>query len=221
MIAGTILFVVCTLLCLAGALIVVLNKNPIRSAMGLLTTIVGIAGLFLRLNAEFLAAMQLLVYAGAVVVLFVFVVMLLGPNAHVADKSLGGAKISRILAAGLITVLGLFAIALFAGGTWHDFETIGVTHGTVEAVGGTIFTKGLVPFEVATVLLIVAVVGAISVARTKPSAKKAAKEPNPTLRMYHGPLLPRDAEHPLTDETMAERVRREAQHSKEAQKESA
>lgn len=211
MIAGTILFAVCTLLCLAGALIVVLNKNPIRSAMGLLTTIVGIAGLFLRLNAEFLAAIQLLVYAGAVVVLFVFVVMLLGPNAHVSDKSLGGAKISRILAAGLITALGVFAIALFAGGTWHDFETIGVAHGTVEAVGGSIFEKGLVPFELATVLLIVAVVGAISVARTKPSSKKETKEPNPTLRMYHGPLLPRDAEHPLTDETMAERVTRETQ----------
>jgi cytochrome d ubiquinol oxidase subunit II len=78
MIAGTILFAVCSLFCIVGALIVILSRNPIRGAMGLLATIVGIAGLFLRLNAEFLAAMQLLVYAGAVVILFVFVVMLLG-----------------------------------------------------------------------------------------------------------------------------------------------
>jgi NADH-quinone oxidoreductase subunit J len=211
MIAGSILFAVCALLCVGGAVSVVLAKNPIRGAMGLLTTIVGIAGLFLRLNAEFLAAIQLLVYAGAVVVLFVFVVMLLGPNAHLKDKSLGTAKISRIIAGALIFALGAMAFALFAGGSWHDFETIGTAHGTVEAVGKTIFSAGLVPFELATVLLIVAVVGAISVARTKPSSTKKPFIENPTLRMYHGPLLPRDAEHPLTDKTLAERAAEEKQ----------
>ena len=79
--AGSLLFFVCAVACLVGALSTIVAKNPIRGAVGLLTTIVGIAGLFLVLDAQFLAAIQLIVYAGAVVVLFVFVIMLLGPDA--------------------------------------------------------------------------------------------------------------------------------------------
>lgn len=203
MIAGTILFAICTLLCISGAAIVVLAKNPIRSAMGLLTTIFGIAGLFLRLNAEFLAAMQILVYAGAVVILFVFVVMLLGPNASISDRGKPGATVARLGAAALVALFGLGALVMFAGGTVHEFQTIGTSHGTVEAVGGLLFSDGLVAFELTTVLLIVAVVGAIGVARTKPSAKKPGRQENPSLRMYNGPLHVRDAEHPLTSGSLA------------------
>ena len=81
MTAGNVFFALCSIAALVGAMCTVLAKNPIRGAMGLLLTIVGIAGLFLKLNAQFLAAIQLIVYAGAVVVLFVFVIMLLGPDA--------------------------------------------------------------------------------------------------------------------------------------------
>ena len=203
MIAGTILFAICALLCVTGAAIVVLAKNPIRSAMGLLTTIFGIAGLFLRLNAEFLAAMQILVYAGAVVILFVFVVMLLGPNASIGDRGRRGATVSRLVAAALVGLFGLGAVVLFAGGSVHEFQTIGTAHGSVEAVGRLLFSEGLVAFELATVLLIVAVVGAIGVARTKPSSKKPARQENPSSRMYNGPLHVRDAEHPLTGKSLA------------------
>jgi len=76
---GNFFFAVMALISLLGAVLTVAARNPIRSAVGLLGTIIGIAGLFLKLNAEFMAAIQLIVYAGAVVVLFVFVVMLLGP----------------------------------------------------------------------------------------------------------------------------------------------
>lgn len=206
MTAGSVLFAICSILCISGATIVVLAKNPIRSAMGLLTTIFGIAGLFLRLNAEFLAAMQLLVYAGAVVILFVFVVMLLGPTASLNERGSKGATSSRLIAGGLAALLGLGALVLFSGGTVHEFQTIGKSHGTVEAVGGLLFTEGLVPFELATVLLIVAVIGAIGVARTQPSSTKKVESDNPTLRMYHGPLHVRDAEKPLTGEPLASRV---------------
>src|SRR5690606_6771292 len=81
MTAGSIFFALCSVVALVGAIGTISARNPIRSAVGLLATIVGIAGLFLKLNAQFLAAIQLIVYAGAVVVLFVFVIMLLGPNA--------------------------------------------------------------------------------------------------------------------------------------------
>lgn len=207
--AGSLLFAFCTLLCLFGAFTVVLSKDPIRSAMGLLTTIFGIAGLFLRLSAEFLAAMQLLVYAGAVVILFVFVVMLLGANAHVTDRHTGRSLFARAAAGVLIVTVGVACIVLFSSGAFHDFGIIDATHGTVESVGGLLFRDGLVPFEVATVLLIVAVVGAIAVARTKPSSIKQKENENPTLRMYHGPLMARDAEMPLSG-TLVERVQAEA-----------
>ncbi len=202
--AGNLLFAICSVLCIFGAVIVVLAKNPIRGAMGLLTTIVGIAGLFLRLNAQFLAAMQLLVYAGAVVILFVFVVMLLGPNAAITDLGKKGATISRLIAATVVSLMGFGALTLFTGLESHTFQTIDKAHGSVEAVGGMIFNEALVPFELATVLLIVAVVGAIAVARTAPNAKKKKPIENPTLRMFHGPLHPRDAERPLNGKLLSE-----------------
>lgn len=207
--AGSLLFAVCAVLCLFGAFVVVLSKNPIRGAMGLLTTIFGIAGLFLRLSAEFLAAMQLLVYAGAVVILFVFVVMLLGTSARVADRLTGRALFTRAAAGLLIVLVGVACLILFSSGTFHDFGIIDSSHGSVEAVGGLLFRDGLVPFEVTTVLLIVAVVGALAVARIKPSSVKKLQNENPTLRMYHGPLLARDAERPVSG-TLAERVQAEA-----------
>src|SRR5580698_14580 len=77
---GQVYFYVCAAVAIAGALATVVSRNPIRGAMGLLLMIVSIAGLFLALNAQFLAAIQLIVYAGAIVVLFLFVIMLLGPS---------------------------------------------------------------------------------------------------------------------------------------------
>ena len=211
--AGNLLFGICSLLCLAGAIIVVLAKNPIRGAMGLLTTIFGIAGLFLRLNAQFLAAMQLLVYAGAVVILFVFVVMLLGPNAALSDVGKKGAVVSRLIAALVVSMVGLGALLLFTDLEPHAFQTIGPEHGSVEAVGGLIFRDALIPFELVTVLLLVAVIGAIAVARTVPSSKKKPVPENPTLRMYHGPLLPRDAQRPLDEKTLSEHAMKEESYS--------
>lgn len=202
---GIVLFAVCSLLCLGGAVVTVASVNPIRGALGLLATIIGIAGLFLRLNAEFLATMQLLVYAGAVVILFVFVVMLLGPTASLprdaGRRSFYARAISGVLGAGVAVLL----FALLSSSKSHDFPIVGKDHGTIEAVGLQIFQEALVPFELATVLLIVAALGAIAVARANPT--KAVKKPseNPTLRLFHGPLLARDAGHPLDGRTLEER----------------
>jgi NADH-quinone oxidoreductase subunit J len=205
MTAGNVFFALCSIAALVGAMGTVLARNPIRGAMGLLLTIVGIAGLFLKLNAQFLAAIQLIVYAGAVVVLFVFVIMLLGPDAGLAEqKSEGKAKLSRALGGVLLALCSAAALALVlrSAGRPPRFGHVSAQHGSVEAVGMQLFTKAVVPFELATALLIVAVVGAIAVARSRHQTRKEKQSPSPTRRFFHGPLHPRDAERPLTGEEL-------------------
>lgn len=196
-----VFFVVMSALALAGALATVGSKNPIRSAVGLLVTIVGIAGLFVRLNAEFMAAIQLIVYAGAVVVLFVFVIMLLGPDATAAPTGPPKSRLSRLFS-GVLMV----AIAAAVGGYfgWSKPRTTRLLpaepeYGSVELVGREIFTRAIVPFELTTALLIVAVVGAIAVARSRHRGKQRQAVETP-VRMFHGPLLARDAQRPLSKE---------------------
>lgn len=205
MTVGNVFFALCSIAALVGALCTVLAKNPIRGAMGLLLTIVGIAGLFLKLNAQFLAAIQLIVYAGAVVVLFVFVIMLLGPDAgHVEQKAEAKARLSRALAGVLMAIISLVTLVLVLNTAAKPtrFGPVSPQHGTVEAVGTQLFTKTIVPFELATALLIVAVVGAIAVARSRHQVRKEKQSPSPTRRFFHGPLHPRDAGRPLTGEEL-------------------
>jgi len=161
-------FGLCSLIAFLGAIITVGAKNPIRSAMGLLGTIVGIAGLYLMLAAEFLATIQLLVYAGAVVILFLFVIMLLGPSAQ--SKRDGRTAIARYVGAAAMLASGLGAMALVLRtqtGPLTTFGTAPKTFGTIEAIGHELFTTALVPFELSGALLLVAVVGAVAVARGK------------------------------------------------------
>jgi NADH-quinone oxidoreductase subunit J len=190
--SGGFLFFVCALACIVGAIATVSARNPVRGAVGLLTTIVGIAGLFLLLSAQFLAAIQLIVYAGAVVVLFVFVLMLLGADAApVSEDRARAAKIVSGVLLALMAVGVMFVLAPKADQVTR-FAPALPDHGTVEAVGKAIFTEGIVPFEIATALLIVAVVGAIGVGRGKQGAVRKRPRVTKPLEMYVGPLVPRD-----------------------------
>lgn len=196
---GGIYFSLCAVACLVGALITVLSRNPIRGALGLLTTIVGIAGLFLMLRAQFLAAIQIIVYAGAVVVLFVFVIQLLGAD---ASDPLGPGKAKIIRALGCLLLLALGGATLYLlipelGDHPMPFVAAPEGHGSVAAVGTRLFGQGLVPFELTTALLIVAVVGAIAISRHRSAKKPATTEANPTRRLFYGPVHPRDAGYPL------------------------
>ena len=202
---GNVFFALCSVAALVGAICTVLAKNPIRGAMGLLLTIVGIAGLFLKLNAQFLAAIQLIVYAGAVVVLFVFVIMLLGPDAgHAVQKTEPTGRVMRAFSGLLMAAISLVALVLVlqSSAKPQRFGHVGPLHGSVEAVGQQLFTKAVVPFELATALLIVAVVGAIAVARSRHQVRKPKQSASPTRRFFHGPLHPRDAGRPLTGEEL-------------------
>ncbi len=172
---GSIASYVFAALALTGALSVVLAKNPIRSAMGLLLLILSVAALFLGLDAQFLAAVQLIVYAGAIVVLFLFVIMLLGPMATPPQDRRG--LPARAFGAGLFALAGLGAMF----GVWRVSVPqqvppfVPVTFGGIDAFGSVLFTDALVPFEVASILLMVAVVGAIAVARGRQGVRSLSK----------------------------------------------
>jgi NADH-quinone oxidoreductase subunit J len=149
------LFSVLTLLCAAW---VILSRNPINSAMFLVLSIASMAGLFVLLHAFFLAAVQVLVYAGAVMVLFLFVIMLLDLKAEVRRK---------INMFGLVAgVLSVAAIVYVSGIALHQ-SGADLPHGPELAEGNTIllgkllFTNYLLPFEILSVLLLVAMVGVV------------------------------------------------------------
>ena len=110
LVLGQAYFWLCAALAVGGALATVLAKNPIRGAMGLLMMILAIAGVYLALHAQFLAAIQLIVYAGAIVVLFIFVIMLLGPDATPPHDQRG--QLSRTVSAVVFGAAGLAAMSL-------------------------------------------------------------------------------------------------------------
>lgn len=202
---GSVFFFFCAITCLVGALATALARNPIRSALGLLLTIVGIAGFYLQLSAQFLAAIQLIVYAGTVVVLYVFVLMLLGVDAT-ERATPSRSSLARI--AGGIGVAGVVSIATYRSIEVYSktpksgkFPAISEEFGTVKAVGTHLFSQSLVPFELSTALLIVAVVGAIAVARSG-SKKGQASTPRPKtpLAFFGGPVEPRHRAQPISKE---------------------
>ena len=174
MIIGQIYFYLLAALSLLGALVTVTNKNPIRGAMGLLLTVVSLAGLFLALHAEFIAFIQLIVYAGAIVVLFLFVIMLLGPDAAPPRDHHG--RVPRAIAGVIFGLAAAGAILLMAKQV--DFEPlhrVDPDFGTVDAIGRVLFSDGVVPFELASALLMVAIVGAVAVARGRQAHEMPAK----------------------------------------------
>ena len=167
-----VIFVTAALLILVGAVGVITVKNPVHSALSLIMTLFGVAVAFVAQSADFLAAVQIIVYAGAIVVLFLFVIMFLGGDRRDADRvePLVG---QRAFAAGgvVITVAGL--ITLMARSHWvtgaMSVSTKGAAlaggSGNVKQLGTAIFTTYLFAFEVTAALLIIAVVGAVMLAR--------------------------------------------------------
>jgi NADH-quinone oxidoreductase subunit J len=182
---GQAYFWICAAVAIVGALSTVLAKNPIRGAMGLLLMILAIAGIYLALHAQFLAAIQLIVYAGAIVVLFLFVIMLLGPSATSPRDSRG--RLSRSLSAALFGGAGLAAMTLVVRTAPPLPKTLLATppsdFGSVEQFGQLLFTHALVPFELSSALLMVAVIGAVAVARGhgKLDKHEGAKAATPKL----------------------------------------
>lgn len=156
----TVLFYVFAVLTLGCGILVVANpfsRNPVTSAMFLVLTIISMAGLFVLLHAFFLAAVQILVYAGAVIVLFLFVIMLLDLKAEAMRRI----KIYGVLG-GIVAVGAILAIFLKSlGATLFNTDTKPMVEGGTEDLGKVLFTSYVLPFEVVSVLLLVAMIGVI------------------------------------------------------------
>ena len=169
-----ILFVLMAIGALAGAVTVVVSRNPVYSAMGLLGTLFSVAVLYVLQLAHFVAAVQVIVYAGAVLTLFLFVIMLIGVDkSETWDEELPR---QRMIVGGLATVLVLFAVGVTAFGdfVWVPaaVETLpGATNGTIQAIAEPLFTDWILAFEATVLLLTIAAAGAIALAhyRRRPS----------------------------------------------------
>lgn len=168
-----ITFGVCAVLVLAGAFGVVLSRNPVHSALSLILTLFGVAVLFVEQDAQFLAVVQVIVYAGAIVVLFLFVIMLIGVD---REERLAADPLKGQRATGLVLgALALAEVLLLARVHWPTGApaVAGSSLGAgsnVAKLGRSIFTTYLLPFEVTSVLLVIAVIGAVVLAR-RPRAR--------------------------------------------------
>ena len=165
-----ILFFLAAFGAIGGALAVVLVQNPFFSVLSLVLHLFALATLFLLLNAEFVAAAQIVVYAGAVMVLYVFVVAYIG---GVREAHPIGAESSAIASAGLLAAVGLVVVVTIAvvgtGLSAIDTEgaDVGAGFGTPGQIGEFLLRKFLVPFEAASILLLVAAIGAVVLARKR------------------------------------------------------
>ncbi len=149
-------------LTIAGALGVLLARHPVYAVLSLVLMLFGLSGIFILLQATFVAVIQILVYAGAVLILFLFVVMLLdiGPEALHRQRS-------RTLAfAGTAAGL-LFFIQMFRAVSGLRLPAVAPVAGTTAAVGETLFTTYALPFELASLLLLAGIIGAIVLAKKK------------------------------------------------------
>lgn len=169
-----LLFVFMALVALAGAVTVVVSRNPIYSAMGLLATLLSVAVIYVVQLAHLVAAVQVIVYAGAVLTLFLFVIMLIGVDkSETRDETL---PFQRWVVGGIAVVIIAFAagLALFGNFDWVPAASATIpaaTNGTVEAIAKPLFTDWVLAFEATALLLTIAAAGAVALAhfRRRPS----------------------------------------------------
>ncbi len=151
-------------LTLASALMVVLSKHPVRSVIYLVITFFFITAMYIMMNAQFLAIVNMIVYAGAIMVLFLFVLMLLNLNKEVEPMNTRGAQLAAFIAGGSLFLVLIMALkdTLILGQTYRQQDN---NIGLVKELGNLLFSKYVVAFELTSILFIAAMVGAILLAK--------------------------------------------------------
>lgn len=173
-----VVFVLAAAMVLGGALGVITRSNPVHAALSLVLTLFGVAVMFVSHNAHFLAAVQVIVYAGAIVVLFLFVIMLLGVD-RAEDINFEPISVQRPLAAIVgVGVMGIIIAAVVAADDVLVSRGNGIAVATVEKpdenlrqLARSIFSDNVFAFELTSVLLLVAVIGTVMMARRVKSAE--------------------------------------------------
>ncbi|MEM7337960.1 MAG: NADH-quinone oxidoreductase subunit J [Actinomycetota bacterium] len=195
MIVDTLVFIVAAVIVLGGALGVVTNNNPVRAALSLVASLFGVAVLFVIKEAHFLAFVQVVVYAGAVVVLFLFVIMLLGVDRaeNLSVEPLVGQRAAGVAVAGLI---GLFVLGglFLSGGTTDEAGDVALTgqraitqpinddEPDVNQLADDLFTRNVLAFEATALLLTIATVGAVVLVRNRGAEDLVVDEPGQAAR---------------------------------------
>lgn len=161
------LFIIFAVLCVLGALNLLLQRSPINSALSLVVVMLSLAVIYWTLGAEFLAAAQVIVYSGAIMVLFTFVIMLLNAGEEVKTR---GSKVAYV-----VGIPGVLCVAALLSYTFlHERTTLGYANlggrlnngvSNMTEISRVLFTDLLLPFEVTSILILVAILGAVVLAR--------------------------------------------------------
>jgi NADH-quinone oxidoreductase subunit J len=161
-----ILFFILAAVALISGVLVVFQTHPLRSALWLIVNFFAVAGIYLLAQAEFIAAIQVIVYAGAIMVLFLFVIMLLNLRQPEAQPAMPffGQKLGGIILAGFTAVILVYG---FTQAKLPPAREMAPGLGNTESIARSLFTDYLLPFEVTSVLLLVAIVGAVVLAKTR------------------------------------------------------
>jgi len=168
-----VLFLIFGAICVAGAVNLLVQRHPINSALSLIVVMGSLAVEYLLLGAEFVAAVQVIIYAGAIMVLFVFVIMLLNAG---KEELTSGSRIALLLGIpGMLVSSVLVAWVLLAhSGT--EAVPAGALPGPPKIIGWLLFHDFLLPFEVTSVLILIAIMGAVVLASSPESVQQSKKE---------------------------------------------
>jgi NADH-quinone oxidoreductase subunit J len=189
----TFVFIVCALIVLGGALGVVMSRNPVHAALSLVATLFGIAVLFLNLGAQLLAVVQVIVYTGAIVVLILFVLMLLGvdEDEDLDTEPIVGQRVVAMLV-GLLFAGAVLAVIIISKdaavtGARSATEAIATDVANIVQIGRQLFTTYVFALEITAGLLTIAVVGAVLLSR-RPKDLQPIPEPESMTEMGDDPL---------------------------------
>jgi NADH-quinone oxidoreductase subunit J len=159
--------------CVAGALNLLLQRHPINSALSLIVVMTSLAVLYLLLGAEFLAAVQVIVYSGAIMVLFTFVIMLL--NAQREERTHGSRAAYILGFPGAAALFALLTFIFISNGKSLGFAVLGPDMVSTSQLSSVLFRDLLLPFEVTSVLILIAILGAVALARHHEPHKDESK----------------------------------------------
>jgi len=157
-----ILFWLLTIMAISSALGVILSRNPINSILCLIATFFCISGHYLLMNAQFLSIVNIIVYTGAIMVLFLYVIMLMNLNADVEPQKGRLLQLAGVIAGG---ILFLVVLAALKSATLLPLEKASSDIGLIKNLGRTLFTQFVLPFEISSVLFLSAMIGAIVIGK--------------------------------------------------------